>query len=64
MNYVNISSNDIHQKSNKYLKQIMITWNLNIWKAELEMKTTLQIYKMKINLVKKKFMAINYHQIY
>ena len=23
----------------------MIKWDLNIWKAELEMKTTLQIYK-------------------
>ena len=29
----------------EYLKQFMIKWDLNIWKAELEMKTTLQIYK-------------------
>ena len=44
MNDVNISFNDIHQKSKEYLKQFMIKWDLNIWKAELEMKTTLQIY--------------------
>ena len=36
---------DIHQKSKEYLEQFMIKWDLNIWKAELEMKTTLQIYK-------------------
>ena len=45
MKYVNISFNDIHQKSKEYLKQFMIKWDLNIWKAELEIKTTLQIYK-------------------
>ena len=38
-----ISFNDIHEKSEEYLKQFMIKWDLNIWKAELEMKTTLQI---------------------
>ena len=49
MKYVNISFNDIHQKSKEYLKQFMIKWDLNIWKAELEMKTTLPIYtKLKI----------------
>ena len=47
MKYVNISFNDIHQKSNEYLKQFMIKWDSNIWKAELEMKTTLQIYTQK-----------------
>ena len=45
MKDVNISFNDIHKKSKEYLKQFMIKWDLNIWKAELEMKTTLQIYK-------------------
>ena len=45
MKDVNISFNDIHQKSKEYLKQFRIKWDLNIWKAELEMKTTLQIYK-------------------
>ena len=49
MKDVNISFNDIHQKSKEYLKQFMIKWDLNIWKAELEMKTTLQIYKKKTN---------------
>ena len=33
------------KKSKEYLKQLMIKWDLNIWKAELEMKTSLQIYK-------------------
>ena len=47
MKDVNISFNDIHQKSKEYLKQFMIKWDLNIWKAELEMKTTLQLYKKK-----------------
>ena len=42
-----ISFNDIHQKSKEYLKQFMIKWDLNIWKAELEMKTTLRIKKLK-----------------
>ena len=45
MKDVNISFNDIHQKSKEYLKQFMIKWDLNIWKVELEMNTTLQIYK-------------------
>ena len=45
MKDVNISFNDIHQKSKEYLKQFMIKWDLIIWKAELEMKTTLQIDK-------------------
>ena len=49
MKDVNISFNDIHQKSIIYLKQCMIKWDLNIWKAELEMKTTLQIYKKQNN---------------
>ena len=62
MKYVNISFNDIHQKSKDYLKQFMIKWDLNIWKAELEIKTTLQIYKKK--LVMKKFMTIDHHQTY
>ena len=44
MKYVSISFNDIHQKSQEYLKQFIIKWDLNIWKAELEMETTLQIY--------------------
>ena len=48
MKDVNINFNDIHQKSKEYLKQFLIKWDLNIWKAELEMKTTLQIYKNKI----------------
>ena len=39
----------------------MIKWDLNIWKAKLEMKTTLQIYKkiIKKTLVMKKFMTID-----
>ena len=45
MKDVNINFNDIHQQSKEYLKQFMIKWDLNIWKAELEMKTTLQIYQ-------------------
>ena len=66
MKDVNISFNDIHQKSKEYLKQFMIKWDLNIWKAELEMKTTLQIYKKKTKktLVMKKFMTIDHHQTY
>ena len=44
MKDVNISFNDIHTQSKEYLKQFMIKWDLNIWKAELEMKTTLHIY--------------------
>ena len=44
MKDVNISFNDFHQKSKEYLKQFMIKWDLTIWKAELEIKTTLQIY--------------------
>ena len=47
MKYVNISFDDIHRKSKEYLKQFMIKWDLNIWKAELEIKTSLQIYKKK-----------------
>ena len=43
MKYVNINFHDIHQKYKEYLKQFMIKWDLNIWKVELEMKTTLQI---------------------
>ena len=38
----NIIFIDIPQKSKEYLKQFMIKWDLNIWKAELEMLTTLQ----------------------
>ena len=66
MKDVNINFNDIHQKSKEYLKQFLIKWDLNIWKAELEMKTTLQIYKnkIKITLVMKKFMTIDHHQTY
>ena len=65
MKYVNISFNDIHQNSKEYLKQSMITWDLNIWKAELEMKTTLQIYKhFKQTLVMKKVMTRDHHQTY
>ena len=66
MKDVNISFNDIHQKSQEYLKQLMIKWDLNIWKAELEMKTTLQIYKnkIKITLVMKKFVTIDHDQTY
>ena len=63
MKDVNISFNDIHQKSKEYLKQLMIKCDLNIWKAELEMKTTLQIYK-KQTLVMKKFMTIGHQQTY
>ena len=47
MTDVNISFNHIHQKSKEYLKQFMIKLDLNIWKAELEMKTILQIYEKK-----------------
>ena len=35
MKDVNISFNDIHQKSEEDLKQFMIKWDLNNWKAEL-----------------------------
>ena len=42
MKDVNISFDDIHPKSKEYLKQFMIKWDLNSWKAELEIKTTLQ----------------------
>ena len=49
MKDVNISFNDIHKKSKEYLKKFMIKWDLNIWKAELEMKPTLQIYKKNKN---------------
>ena len=48
MKDVNISFNDIHQKSKEHLKQFMIIWDLNIWKAELEVKTTLQIYQKNV----------------
>ena len=65
MKDVNISFNDIHKKSKEYLKQFMIKWDINIWKAELEMKTTPQIYKkIYIKLVMKKFMTIDHHQTY
>ena len=41
-------------------------WDLNIWKPEVEMKTTLQIYNNKIiiPLVMKKIMTIGHHQKY
>ena len=42
MKDVNIRFNNIHQKCKEYLKQFMIKWELNIWKAEPEM-----IYKKK-----------------
>ena len=49
MKDVNISFNDIQQKSKEHLKQFMIQWDLNIWKTKLEVKTTLQIYKIYTN---------------
>ena len=45
MNVTNINFNDIRLNSKEYLKQFMIKWDLNIWEDELEMKTSLQIYK-------------------
>ena len=63
MKDVTISFNDIYQKSKEYLEQFMIKWDLNIWKAELEMKTSLQIYK-KMTSAKNKFMTIGHNQPY
>ena len=31
------SFNDIHQKSKEYLKQLIIKWDLNIWKKKLKL---------------------------
>ena len=45
MNVTNINFNDIRLNSKEYLKQFMIKWDRNIWEDELEMKTSLQIYK-------------------
>ena len=45
MNVTNINFNDIRLNSKEYLKKLMIKWNRNIWEDELEMKTSLQIYK-------------------
>ena len=58
-----INFNDIRLNSKEYLKQCMIKWDRNIWEDELEMKTSLQIYKNK-TLVKKKFLTIGHHQPY
>ena len=65
MNVTNINFNDIRLNSKEYLKQFMIKWDRNIWEDELEMKTSLQIYKkIKMTLAKKKFMTIGHHQPY
>ena len=45
MNVTNINFNDIRLNSKEYLKQFMMKWDRNIWEMELEMKTSLQIYK-------------------
>ena len=57
MKVTNININDIRLNSKEYLKQFMIKWVRNIWEDELEIKTSLQIYK-KGTLVKKKCMTI------
>ena len=45
MKVTNINFNDIRLNSKEYLKQFMIKWDRNIWEDELEIKTSLQIYK-------------------
>ena len=45
MNVTNINFNDTRLNSKEYLKQFMIKWDRNIWEDELEMNTSLQIYK-------------------
>ena len=45
MNVTNINFYYIRLNSKEYLKQFMIKWDRNIWEDELEMKTSLQIYK-------------------
>ena len=47
MNVTNINFNYIRLNSKEYLKQFMIKWDRNIWEDELEMKTSLHIYKKK-----------------
>ena len=42
-----LSSNSIYFDIHKKSKQFLIKWNLNICKGELEMNTSLQIYKEK-----------------
>ena len=49
MNVTNINCNYIRLNSKEYLKQFMIKWDRNIWEDELEMKTSLQIYKKNKN---------------
>ena len=63
MNVPNIHFNDIRLNSKEYFKQFMIKWDRNIWEDELEMKTSLQVYKKK-TLAKNKFMTIGHHQPY
>ena len=57
MNVTNINFNYIILNSKEYLKQFMIKWDRNKWEDDLEMKTSLQIYKtkLKMTLAKKKF---------
>ena len=45
MKVTNINFNDNRQNPKEYLKQFMIKWDRNIWEDELEMKTSLHIYK-------------------
>ena len=45
MNVTNKIFNYIRLNSKEYLKQFTIKWDRNIWEDELEMKTSLQIYK-------------------
>ena len=63
MKVTNINFTDIRLNSKEYLKQLMIKWDRNIWEDELEMKTSLQIYKKK-TLVKNEFMTICHHPPY
>ena len=65
INVTNINFNYIRLNSKEYLKQFMIKWDRYIWEDELEMKTSLQIYKKKKKtLAKKKFMTIGHPQPY
>ena len=64
MNVTSINFNDIRLNSKEYFELFLINWDRNIWEDELEMKTSLQIYKEKMTLTKNKFMTLGHHQPY
>ena len=59
MTDIDISFNDIRQKSKEYLKHFMIKWDQHIW--ESKMKTSLQIYK---NFGEEEITIMPHHQPY